>query len=376
MKGSIYDDATAQYEVLVDQVLEFIRCSQSREELQFNELALKLFNYQFQFNTVYQVFCRQQGKTPRTVKDWRDIPAVPLQAFKRSTLSCTDSSKAEAIFMTSGTSNPEMRGKHYHPSLRLYDASMLAAFQQHIMGGNELEVIKMIVLFPTKQQLPHSSLAHYLHLAVQYFGTDDSSYAVNEQGVDVERVVKLLESAEQAGEPVLLIGATFSFVHLLEQLQYLGRSFQLPTGSKLMDTGGTKGRSREVEQEQLYSECVELLGITRSGCSNMYGMTELSTQYYETSHDKPGQKFGPPWIATRVVNPLTGKELPVGEVGVIVHCDLGNVNSVTTILTDDLGYMTEDGGILLLGRAQGAAAKGCSLVMEEFVAATNSFGTK
>src|SRR5690606_35069902 len=112
--------------------------------------------------------------------------------FKRSTLSCSDPSKAEAVFMTSGTTNPAMRGKHYHRSLQLYNASMLAAFQQYIMGSNEsLNRMKTIVLFPTKQQLPNSSLAHYLHLAMEHCGSEDSSYAVNEQGVDVEKLARL-----------------------------------------------------------------------------------------------------------------------------------------------------------------------------------------
>ncbi len=101
----------------------------------------------------------------------------------------------------------------------------------------------------------------------------------------------------------------------------------------------------------------------------MYGMTELSTQFYDWGQDRsPAVKVGPPWIRTRVLDPLRGLELPAGQVGVLAHTDLGNFNSVLTILTEDLGH-TQDQGFVLLGRAQGAQAKGCSLAVESFLQA-------
>src|SRR5690606_30927687 len=151
-----------------------------------------LFSYQFQFNDIYQSFCRQQGKTPRMVKSWREIPAVPLQAFKSSTLSCTEPQKAEAVFMTSGTTSPAQRGKHYHASLRLYNASMLAAFKHYMLESGSKQ--SMVLLFPDKQQLPNSSLAHYLHLAKENFGSPHSAYAMNKYGIDPEKAISLLES--------------------------------------------------------------------------------------------------------------------------------------------------------------------------------------
>lgn len=106
----------------------------------------------------------------------------------------------------------------------------------------------------------------------------------------------------------------------------------------------------------------------------MYGMTELSTQFYDHGNSTvPSVKSGPHWIRTRLINPLTGEEVVKGEKGVLVHCDLANFNSVTTILTEDLGAEKEE-GFILLGRAQGAEAKGCSMAVDEFIqAAKGSF---
>jgi hypothetical protein len=99
----------------------------------------------------------------------------------------------------------------------------------------------------------------------------------------------------------------------------------------------------------------------------MYGMTELSTQFYDAGNAVlPSLKSGPHWIRSRLVDPASGREVAPGERGILVHCDLANINSVTTILTEDVGVAV-DGGFRLLGRAEGSAAKGCSLAAEELL---------
>jgi hypothetical protein len=104
----------------------------------------------------------------------------------------------------------------------------------------------------------------------------------------------------------------------------------------------------------------------------MYGMTELSTQFYDQGNQRvPSLKQGPHWIRSRVIDPLTGQDVPQGERGVLSHCDLANFNSVTTILTEDVGMMA-DHGFVLLGRAQGAQAKGCSMAVDAFLKAARA----
>ena len=354
---------------LITDLLAFMQ-AESPSEDEFNALALQLFGHQYRLNLPFQRFCQQRGMTARTVRTWRDIPAVPINGFKELTLSCVAPANAERIFMTSGTTQGDVKGKHYHPLLTVYDESMRRNFAQRFMAGQP--AIRMGILFPTEELLQNSSLAHYLALAVKEFGTPQSHYLLTQEGLDFERLIAELERAEQTTEPYALLGASYSFVHILDELHRRGRSFSLPKSSRILDTGGFKGQSRELSMEDFYAQLSSTLGIDRSDCINMYGMTELSTQFYDAGNATlPSVKSGPHWIKTRVVDPLSGHDVPPGARGVLAHCDLANFNSVTTILTEDVGVAVT-GGFLLLGRAQGSAARGCSLAVEEFLKAARA----
>jgi len=350
---------------VIDYIYKFISQGHGSDE-EFNDISLYLYTYQYKHNLPYQKYCLQKGRTPRTVKTWRQIPSVPINAFKEFSLSCTDPDKAERIFMTSGTTQG-IQGKHYHPTLNVYDLSMKLNFKERFMGNNEK--IQMGILFPTEEKMPNSSLAHYLALALQEFGTEDSSYFIGDDGLKTGCLIGKLEHIEKSGEPYALLGASYSFVYMLDELEKMGTVFNLPKGSRILDTGGFKNKSREMELDDFYNRLSHYLGVNRKDCINMYGMTELSTQFYDKGNAGiPSVKSGPHWIKTRVINPITEQDVPKGEQGLLVHCDLANFNSVTTILTEDIGVEVED-GFLLLGRAQGAEAKGCSLAVEEFIQA-------
>ena len=336
------------------------------EDAAFGALALRVFAYQFTHNLPYQRFAAQRGKTLRTVRHWRDIPAVPITAFKDVILSCTPPEAAERVFMTSGTTK-SVKGRSFHPSLAVYDRSMLVNFQRRFMAGRAR--LRMGLLFPDEQALPNSSLAHYLALALTHFGAPGSRYLLGAQGLDLDAAIAGLSQAEESGTPYALLGASFSFVHLLDALAAQGRRFALPAGSRILDTGGFKGQSRELDSDAFYDLLSATFGVPRSACINMYGMTELSTQFYDDGNAVcPPVKSGPRWIRTRVVNPLTAQEVAAGETGVLVHHDLAHFNSASAILTEDAG-MAVDGGFLLLGRVEGADAKGCSLAVDDFLKA-------
>lgn len=351
---------------IIDHLLTFIAGDGATDDA-FNAMALEVFAYQFENNRPYRRFCQQREKTARTVRSWRDIPAVPINAFKDLTLSCCAPEDAERVFMTSGTTRDGVRGKSYHPTLAVWDASMTRNFRRYFMPGDQR--VRMGILFPTEDVMPNSSLAHYLALAVREFGTGDSHYLVGEDGLDITRLVLEIAHAEQTGEPYFLLGASYSFVHLLDALRDKGEIGFLPAGSRILDTGGFKGQSREMEPDEFYAALSSTFGVPRSACINMYGMTELSSQFYDAGNEVcPSVKRVPHWIRTRVVNPLTGAELPRGEKGVLAHCDLAHYNVVSTVLTEDAGIEVED-GFLLLGRADGAEAAGCSMAVEEFLKA-------
>lgn len=351
---------------IVPRLLAFLGKGQCSDH-EFDALALRLFAWQYTASEPYRRFCQGRGATPRQVRSWREIPAVPISGFKDLTLSCEPPESCERVFMTSGTTRGDVKGRHYHPVLSVYDDSMRRNFQVRFMRG--AQQLRMGILFPTEAQMPNSSLAHYLALAVRHFGTADSGWFVGPQGMDTEALCDTLDAVERGGEPYALLGASYSFVHLLDELQRRGRRFALPNGSRILDTGGYKKQSQELPLEQFYAGLSAALGVPRERCINMYGMTELSTQFYDDGNaGVPSVKSGPHWIRSRVVDPLTGRSVVRGERGILVHCDLANFNSVTTILTEDVGRQVP-GGFLLLGRAEGAQAKGCSMAVEEFIRA-------
>jgi acyl-CoA synthetase (AMP-forming)/AMP-acid ligase II len=354
---------------LLQDLLNFIAAPDA-DEGAFNGMALRLFEHQFRHNLPFQRVCQQRGRTPRTVRDWRNIPAVPINAFKDLTLSAHPAQQCERVFMTSGTTRGDVRGKHHHPHLQVYDLSMRMNFQRHIMKGADR--MRIMVFFPNEDLMPNSSLAHYLALARSWFGTPNSRHYIDDNGLMLDQIIEDLEQACQQPEPVLLLGASYSLVHLMDALVAQRLRFKLPQGSRIMDTGGFKGQSRELSPVEFYQGLKEVFNVPVSECRNMYGMTELSTQFYDAGQQvQPVVKRGSHWIKTRVLDPLTGVELPAGQVGVLAHTDLGNFNSVLTILTEDLGHVHAD-GFVLLGRVQGSQAKGCSLAVEHFLQAAQA----
>lgn len=364
----MHPDWPAPMAGLIDRLLGFIAGSDPGDAA-FDALALALFDLQYRHDEAYRRFCQRRGCTPARLVSWRDIPPVPIAAFKDATLSCVPPEACERIFTTSGTTRGDVKGRNHHPTMTVWDASMRRAFEHGFRGGARR--LPMATLFPSQEQLPHSSLARYLSLAVAHHGTQGSRAWVDaERGLDLEGLLRWLHAGAAGGEPVALLGASFSLVHLLDALDARRLAFRLPPGSLLLDTGGYKGRSRELPLDAFYDRLSAALGVPRGLCINMYGMTELSSQFYDAGNAVvPSVKRGPRWVRTRVVDPATGREMPPGERGLLAHCDLANFNSATAILTEDVGIAV-DGGFQLLGRAEGAEAKGCSLAVQDFLEAT------
>ncbi|MEH3146330.1 MAG: hypothetical protein PGN34_13490 [Methylobacterium frigidaeris] len=350
---------------VIDVLLDFL-ARPGATDAEFEAMALRVFAHQFRHNEPYRRFALQRGRTPLTVRRWRDVPAVPIKAFKDLTLSCCPPAAAERVFMTSGTTGAG-RGRSYHPTMAVWDRSMLDTFRRRVMRGRQR--IRMGILFPDEEALPNSSLARHLTLARREFGTPESAVFVDAAGLDRDGLLSALVAAEAAGEPYALLGASYAFVPVLDALAASGRRFTLPAGSFTLDTGGFKGQSRELGPDDFYDGLSAAFGVTRSACLNMYGMTELSTQFYDDGNAAcPSVKSGPHWIRSRVVDPLSGEDLPEGERGVLVHHDLAHFNAVSAILTEDAGEIVP-GGFRLLGRVDGEASKGCSVAVAEFLAA-------
>lgn len=346
----------------------------------FERLALRVFRWQFGSNAVYRRFAEVRGATPESVRGWKEVPPVPAAAFARLPLLSGDPSRVERTFRTSGTTRVGRRGEHHVPSVALYRASLLPPFRAHLLpDGASLDFLSLI---PSPVRQPDSSLSTMVGAVMDAFGGGGSGWFAESERLDLEGFGGALASAERTGRPVLLLGTAFAFVHWLDAMRAAGGEasrHRLPPGSRLMETGGFKGRSRSVPRPDLYEALAQRLGIGPEWMVNEYGMTELLSQYYE-----PGLGVGPPagtpaaealaarrlvpppWLRFRVLDPVTLAEIPDGEPGLLCHFDLANAGSVSAVLTEDLGYREGD-GLRLLGRAPGAEPRGCSVAMDELL---------
>jgi hypothetical protein len=348
-------------------------------DAEFNRLALAVFAYQWERNLPFQRYCRARGRTPNGVQDWREVPALPTAAFKEVDLTTVAANAARVVYVTSGTSiGSEKRGRHLLPDTRLYDASLLPNLKAHLFP--DVEKIRMLVVGPSARYFPQSSLGHMNTRALEVFGTGGSGLFWDEAGPQFEALTATLECSERDREPVCLLGTAFGFVHLLDWLAQRGRRYELPPGSRIMDTGGYKGRSREVPKSELYRQYGERLGISPTHVVNEYGMTELGSQFYDRtlrdsvagrSADIPVErrrKTPPPWVRVQIVDPETLAPLRAvsGRPGLLRFYDLANLHSVAAVQTDDLGAWRDD-GFEILGRAAGAEPRGCSLAAEDFL---------
>jgi hypothetical protein len=343
-------------------------------EKEFNALALRVFRHQFEGGRLLRAFWQRRGATPETVRHWTEIPGIPTAAFKEAPLCAFPPEEAAAVFETSGTTAGGRSGRHYLRTLALYEASLRPTFTEFVLP--ERKPIRMLNLGPNAAAAPYSSLGHMLSLVVGEWGAPGSAHFQSVSGPDLVGFRGALRQAEQEAEPVCLLGTAFGFIHWLDT--FPGERFCLVPGSRLMDTGGTKGRTRELPVADLYAAYQRAFGIPLDHLLNEYGMSELSSQYYDVALrqrrglDHPRPKLGPPWLRTLVVDPESLRPLPEGEIGLLLHFDLANLDSVLAVQTDDLGRHSP-AGLQLLGRATGAEARGCSLAAEELMGADQAF---
>lgn len=302
----------------------------SSSDAEFDALARAIFLFQYAHNAPYRAYC---DRLQRPVHHWRDIPAVPTSAFKDFTLTCFPPAQAVAEFHTSGTTRAQC-GKHYFATLALYDASCRPNFFAHLFPDQPLPIWSLV------PPSPHSSLAHMITAIGGSF----------------------VPQLEAVHTPVCIVATAFHLVKLFDQ----GFRLPLPAGSRVMETGGYKGRSREIPKRELYHLITERLGVPPTHIVNEYGMTELSTQFYDETMliGRPSDlKRVPPWARVLIIDPQTSQEAPPGQPGLIRIVDLANLGSVVCVQTDDLG-VARPGGFEILGRAPGAEVRGCSLVAE------------
>lgn len=345
-------------------------------EAEFNELALNLFYLQYEHNPPYRGFCERRGLNAGSAVHWSSIPATPTAAFKELELTCLPPVERTREFHSSGTTT-QQPSRHWHSpqSLAAYEFSLLPWFRAHVLSDLTAagQRLRILCLVPASVAAPHSSLAYMMDVVCREYGAPGSRFVgqVDERGgwtCDHAAFHHALEEVLRDPRPVVLMGTAFSLVHWLDHLAETGRRYVLPPGSRVMETGGYKGRSRAVPKPELHALLTEFLQVPPAFIVCEYGMSELSSQAYDgvagslTGAESSRRSFRfPPWVRAQVISPETGREVAEGETGLLRVFDLANVASVLAIQTEDLAVRRSP-GFELLGRATNAEPRGCSLM--------------
>jgi hypothetical protein len=335
---------------------------------EFSELALELFALQFKHNYAYRKICEARKITPQIIEHWTQIPFVPTSAFKESDLTSIPPEERTFVFHSSGTTE-QKPSSHFHnaQSLAVYEASLWKWFELRFESDDNL-----LFLTPNPTSAPRSSLVYMFETVRQKFGLPESAFlgriaADGSWRLDFSAIIERLQSACNSRKPLHLLGTAFSFVHLLDHLAANQLPFHLPKGSRVMETGGYKNRSRTIPKPELHALITERLRVPGENILCEYGMSELNSQAYDSEIQNSEFKIQnhvfqfPPWASVQIISPETGHEVRDGETGLIRVFDLANVFSVAAIQTEDLGVRRGD-GFELIGRAQLAGSRGCSLM--------------
>jgi len=363
----------------------------------FDALALELFGFQFDHNKPYRRICEAKGIAPDAIGHWTQIPAVPTAAFKEFELSCLPPTQRNGAFHSSGTTSHQP-SRHFHnaESLAVYEASLWPWFRAHLLPDWRLmtDCLQVTILTPPPTQAPRSSLVHMLEVVRRELGLDSRAFVgrVEPDGAWVlgfDNALEVLNGSCNSGKPLMLLGTAFSFVHLVDFLAEQELRFQLPNGSRVMETGGYKGRARSLPKAKLHAHITQRLGVPPSRIVCEYGMSELSSQAYDytiqpgsqvppypcplpeerENRSQSASEWGsithpfhfPPWARAQIISPETEREVGNGEAGLIRVFDLANVFSVLAVQTEDLAIRRGE-GFELIGRAVDAEPRGCSLL--------------
>ncbi|MBW2211624.1 MAG: acyl-protein synthetase [Deltaproteobacteria bacterium] len=292
-------------------------------------------------------------------------PALPTDVFRFRRIAAHPEERDLRTFRSSGTTCSE-RSVHLYCDLGLYDfAARVAA--RHMLFP-DLDRMRLVILAPHEDEARDSSLEYMLARFAEWFATQ-CTWVWQRGALDLERLTEQLRSAEASGEPVAVLGTSFAFVHAEDGLG--DRRFELPPGSRIMQTGGYKGRSREFDSEVLLTAIGARYGIAAPRIIDEFGATELSSQMYSTTlRDEldgsvgPRRLWVPPWVRATPVDPDTLEPVDGDTVGILRIDDTANLDSVCCIQTADLARRLHD-GIVVLGRAPGAIPRGCSLAADQ-----------
>jgi hypothetical protein len=355
-------------------IAQFIdRCADgTRDDAGRDQLLNELLAWQAEHVEPYRRYLAAEARRPHAFA----LPALPTDVFRFARVASHAPTADVRTFRSSGTT-ARTRSEHVFRDLSLYDRAACAAARYALFP--EPGRMRLCILAPDEAEAPDSSLSYMLARFVAWFGKRESSYAWLDGRLREDVLSCSLRAAVQCHEPIALLGTSFAFVHAEAALDQLGQRFELPRGSRIMQTGGFKGRSRSIEPGAMLELLSQRYGVDEQFIVQEYGMTELSSQLYETplraaSLDLPQSKrrlWLPAWVRAEPVDPSSLEPVSGAAPGVLRIDDLANLGSVCAIQTSDLARRCED-GIIVLGRAMDAVERGCSIAVDEWLGGSDA----
>lgn len=314
-----------------------------QDTIDFPNAALHIFHYQYTHNPVYRAWCDTLKVQDAAVQQVSDIPFLPISFFKTHAV-VSGIFEPEIVFESSGTTQT-VNSRHLVKSLALYRQSFVKAFEQQYGPVADWCVIGLLPAYLERQ---HSSLVKMVDDMIKLSGHPQSGFYLYEH----EKLAQTLQALEAAQQKTLLIGVTFGLLDFAEaypmQLKH----------TVVMETGGMKGRRKEITRYELHDYLRQQLGVTAVHAE--YGMTELLSQAYSKGE---GRFYCPPWMKVLPrdeEDPLLVHQQGRGVLNII---DLANVHSCAFLSTEDIGQVHADGSFEVWGRMDNSDIRGCSLLV-------------
>ncbi|WP_372744924.1 acyl transferase [Lutibacter sp.] len=316
----------------------------SNNSLEFESFALEIFQFQAKNNLVYSQFLKLLKINPLEINSIVDIPFLPIEFFKSHKI-VSSNSKIQETFLSSGTTG-QTQSKHFVTDVSIYEESFTKGFE-YFYGS--IKNYTVLALLPSYLERNGSSLIYMANHFIEKSNKPKSGFYLH----NLDELAKNLIELDKKGEKVLLIGVSFALLDLVESY-----SFNLKN-TIVMETGGMKGRRKELIREELHHILKEGFGVDK--IHSEYGMTELLSQAYSKGN---GIFECPPWMKIITRDPEDAlTTLPEGKSGGINVIDLANINSCSFIATQDLGKTYPNGSFEVLGRFDNSDIRGCNLLL-------------
>ena len=323
-------------------MVDFSNLLAIKSDADFERIAMEVFHYQLKNCSVYRDYVHLLNR--KNAKSLEEIPFLPIEFFKTNEIYCGQKSDSDILFLSSGTGN-SIRSKHIVRDIKLYESSFRASYLK-FFGAISDHVI--LALLPNYQEQGNSSLVFMVDALVSDSANNLSGFLLNEP----EEIEIRYKKACASGKKVVIFGVSYALLDLAEKNINLSEAI-------IIETGGMKGRRKEISKKSLHLELMK--GLNVPFVSSEYGMTELLSQAYSF---EDGIFSCPPWMKVlfrEVHDPLTliqgsGK----GAINVI---DLANIHSCSFIATQDLGRNVP-GGFILEGRMEQSDLRGCNLMVD------------